>query len=264
MNKTSPTNRLGMVALLCLMLGVGILFVGCGQAQQVEKKAVTKVETKAPVPAKAAPAVPPEKQQPEKTETKQPTTTVAAPGPASALSEIGGCEDLIKLQEKVDKMVASGPIPPDISAKIDEKRKSLRATTKVYKVSDALDLLECQWKNVDTDNYQFQWLFEVKSPIGHNCLIYVNARVDNSHAHLVKKDHGYLRDGLLNWTLEIQNCPPSSEWKTGDYILATSRLIPGKRIPYNIYFNLFYTDKSGNNEQYGEFVKLGWVADLGE
>ncbi|MCX5769209.1 MAG: hypothetical protein NTZ09_02880 [Candidatus Hydrogenedentes bacterium] len=55
MKKTRYTSRLGMVALLCVTLGVGLLFAGCGKAPQDEKKAVTKVETKvsAPAPAKA-------------------------------------------------------------------------------------------------------------------------------------------------------------------------------------------------------------------
>ena len=58
MNKTRHTNRLGMVALLSVILGVSILFAGCDKAPQDVSKPVTKVETKA-----AAKALTAEKQQ---------------------------------------------------------------------------------------------------------------------------------------------------------------------------------------------------------
>ena len=73
MNKTRHTNRFGMVLLLRLTLGAGILFAGCGQAPQVEKKPAAKVETKAP--AKAATEV----KTPDK-----PADKANAPQPANA------------------------------------------------------------------------------------------------------------------------------------------------------------------------------------
>jgi len=81
MNKTRHTNRFGMVALLCVTLGVGLLFAGCGKAPQAEKKAVTKVETKAPA-VKVTPVKPPEKQDKQET-----ATPPASPAPAAKAPE---------------------------------------------------------------------------------------------------------------------------------------------------------------------------------
>jgi len=55
---TRHTKRLGMVALLSVVLGVGTLFAGCDKAPQDKSKPVTQVETRAPVePSGDTPAV---------------------------------------------------------------------------------------------------------------------------------------------------------------------------------------------------------------
>ncbi len=248
MDETRHRSRLKYAAALCLIVGIGFLVTGCDSSIKDGGKAA-KEESTAVAASQGVGA------EQSSGRSLSATDTVLA-------DAIESCRDLIGLQETVAELGNPADLSPEITAVIGRKRAALRSGVRTHKISNALDLVAYRWKYIGTEKYQFQWLFEVKGPIEHNCSVYAYARVDLSHRRLL--DEEFRERGLVNWTLGLKGCPPTSKWTAGEHVLAKSREISAKDIPYNVTFNLFYKDADGKSHPYGESVRLGWVADLGD
>jgi hypothetical protein len=224
---------------------------------EVPKAAAPQEAAPVPVAPVAAPVAPVAPEAAPKPAVE--VTPVAPPGKSA---ENKAAASLIAQAEKIRDAWKAGTPSKEESAKFTAERNALLKEVKPIKVSDALDLVAYRWKNLGGGQYQLQWLFKVNAPIKKDLLAYVYAQVDKSHASEVEKDLGYQRDGLLNWTLDLRECPPSSKWAPNQYVFAVSRPIEAKPVPYNMQFNLFSKDKKGKTQKFGDIVKLGWVADL--
>ena len=287
MNKTRYTNRLGMVALLCLALGVGILFAGCDELTQATKKPVTKVETK-PSTVTVTPVKPPEKQatqnvaaQPAKpviaakTTDKQVATAPAAdkqaaqvtptqpakPEVAKASSSIPekveDCENLIQLHEKVAELKEAGTLGTEISAAIDKKHKALLAETKVYHFAGKLDLLAIDFRMIGPEKATIYLLLRPNEKLTSDYKIGMTVKVDKSHVRYLSADADLksLSEKWTTWPL-----PRSTEWIPGEEILITTEhnLKAG---PYELFVGFYANDPP---HRLGDYTRLGWYADLGD
>ena len=255
-NKIRHVSRLRMVDMLCLMLGLGFLFAGCGQAPQPAKKPVTKVETKAPATT-VTPVKTPEKQV-EKVGAPQPANAVASEKPSSIPEKIEDCQDLIRLYEKVAKLKSAGALSSDVSAEIDKKHKALLDKAKVFHFTDKLDLLAVDLRVIGPDKARIYFLLRPNVQLTSGYKIGVNAYVDKSHVKYLSADADVenLCELFVVWPT-----PPTTEWAPGEEILITKETNLKGIIPYNVFVG-FYADEPPH--RLGDRLDLGWYADLGE
>jgi len=252
-NKTRYTNRLGMVALLCLTLGVGILFAGCGEAPQPAKKPVTKVETKAPATT-VTPVKTPEKQA-EKVGAPQPANAVVSKKPAPIPEKIADCQDLIQLHEKVAKLKSAGTLSSNVSAEIDRKHEALLAQAKVVHFTEKLDLLAVDFRMIGPDKARISFLLRPNVQLTSDYKIGLNAAVDKAQEKQLsaKADVANLCEILTFWPT-----PQTTKWAPGEEILITTEANL-KPIPYRLGIGFYAQD-----HRLGDYLELGWYADLGE
>ena len=264
MNKTRRMNRLGMVALLCVTLGVGILFAGCGQAPQDEKKAVTKVETKAPA-VTVTPVETPEKQAAPDV-AKQPAKAVAQEETAAPVKKVEAQGDLIDLYQTISKARSSDSKPtPQEETAFEERWKSLlEKNGQPLTMCDEVSLVAGSFKKPEKDAIAFTklfLLFRVTKAFDKDYPVAVEAYVDPSHVNrlIVESDRPL---GYARWSIDPK--PPTSKWKAeslsigeGSYMLQV-RDVEAAQIPYKIRVAI----SSGPDGQWaiiGKWAELPWM-----
>ena len=295
MNNTRHTNRFGMVLLLCLTLGVGILFAGCGQAPQVEGKTAPKVETNAPA-VKVTPVKPAEKQAKQETATPsaspapeakapeqkpaqetalQPPVAVApaqTPGQpvATATSEVapeqkaaqGAGTQLVDLYRSVNEAQASkSKVSSEENAEIEKKWASLlEKSGQPFKMCDEADLVALSLRRPKkaSDPHSISLLFRVNKAFKEDYHIIIEASIDPSHVkYLLENDRAV---GYARWSLIPE--PNTSQWKAkslsigGESYILILREMPAGDIPYKINVTFITPDQSS---KYGVYARSEWM-----
>ena len=237
MNKIRHRDRLGMVALLSVLLGAGTLFTGCARSSENEGKPVSKVETKAPA-AEAA------------------LTDKAA----TILEEVEACEDLFALhaikeayeqnEEKLDKVIDA----------LAERRGKLVAKHERQPAIDGyLDFVTFEFKKIEGEKHLLRWYFIVKADTTTAWTFNPTLRVDPSHVNYLPE--GRRKNGALSKAIHPAATHIAS-WKNGEHKVLSLN-VDLKEIPYDVSskFYQFFKDKPMIRTKP---IRHGWNVDLSE
>lgn len=248
MNETRRTNRLGMVTLLGIILGVGILFAGCDKAPQDERKPATKGETK----TKATEASPPESND-------QPSETL--------VEEIAATDNFFKWFEIRTKYRESGERNEETEAALAAKEHELHNEGVLGTMDGSLELVAFDWQIQDENTgegekakFLAKWLFYTKKQVNLDAnqaaKLILRFHVDKSHeAYFSESSHPHW------FNASIMPTPAVTEWEAGTYHLV-ERPVTAVLVPYRqeTFFSVLTTE-----EQY--VLRLGGktegVIDLG-
>jgi len=270
-----------MVTLLWLTVGIGVLFAGCGKAQQEETRPVPKVETKTP----ATTMTRPESTEKETAQvvTTQPAVTAAEKAAPASSSEptvdgVKASSDWFAWYELREKCRESGTLDDRMKAAFEEKARAFDAGTPAQAINESLELVAVNWKLQEEapgegDNAVFltSCLFRktgaIKLEPDHDIRLIVRGVPDPAHALKFTREADRKR-GYFELTVSAQ--PLLDAWPEDEYHLSTALSYPVPIIPYKL--SVFFTEierlednRFGYVGPYGDRPKLsGWYADLGE
>ena len=232
MNKIKYTNRMRMVVPLGVILGAGILFIGCDKPAETAKKPVTKAET------------------------QEPDTAVVGEKTSSVLEEVEACSDLIELHEKVAELKGASALSGKVSAKIEERHEALLAKAKIFHYTEKLDLLAVDLRMIGPGKARIYLLFRPNVRLTSDYKIGLWATVDKSHKMHLSADAD-VENLWEHWSFWPSS---SKEWTPGEEILITKEANL-KNIPYRLSVGL-YANRPPH--RLGDHLRLGWYIDLGD
>lgn len=279
MNKTRHTSRLGMVALLGVILGMGTLVAGCNEPGETAKKPATKVETDAPVGA--APAVKTPNKPAAGEEAKDPRAQTPEAGEPLEVSVdgIAAANDFFKWFELRTKYRVTGERNEEIEAALANKEQELLEKEPAQAFNDSLEIVAFNWRlqNEDSDasnnaTFLVSCLFHKTGAINfetdHRVLLYLRGIPDKSHVRHFKSETSRT-DGFFGFYFTFD--PSIDEWDKGEYYLMiykTNRPVPN--VPYRMQISFSKQEKQEDGTwqyagRFGDRIGIpGWRVDLGE
>ena len=289
MNKTGNTNRVGFVALMGVILGMGILFGGCGQQPETETVAPSPAAA-TPTPVATTPAAETPETPAQEVEATEPFATSAtqvleapAQTPVSAdplaltVDNIGSVEDVFRWAALKAKYEASGQQDISIESVLATKEKLLLPKESVIgTIGDVLDLAAFDWRVQDEEadtsegvkvTSVARWLFRCSKSAsieaGQKALLVLRFRVDKAHErYFAESSHPSYFD------VSVTPAPSVAEWEAGGYYLV-ERHVTAPVVPYQMstFFSVLgadgkYVKRLGGDKE--GLVELGWKVCLPE
>jgi hypothetical protein len=270
-NGTRHANRLSAVARQSLLLGMGIIFVTCGQGRQGETSSQSPPETIPP--AQKVTEFEADEAQEEQTAEARKAQAVAPEKPLSIRDKVDACADLIELYTLLrEARTSESTLTSEEDAYINDKWTSLLDQgMKPLEMCDEADLVASSFEGPEKEGerHTISMLFRVKQAFEKDRGIDIQGYVDPSHRQYLEESH---RDGgYAIWG--YVPTPATSQWKGeslsiagGSYILIHRGVVASEEtIPYNIKIAFFLNDDGATRfALLGERISLGWQVALGD
>ena len=195
-------------------------------------------------------------------------TSVGSPnGIAEAIIEAKRATDLVEFFIALQNADREMEEYQKASAELLDKYNALYRQCSPIVIHESLDLVSFQYKMLTESEYRVGFLFRVNKRIDADCRIGLNGVVDRSHVGLLpevdiqgSRYETSRKDASESWRFHDLE-PRTSKWIPGHNVLIL-RKIQAAPVPHLMKLGLY--EMSGDKSRFGDFVAIGWFADISE
>ena len=267
MNKTGHTYRLRMVASLSVILGVGILLVGCPDQPDTVKAPVTTVETETPAkeltvmttPDEAADVLEGAPAAEEVAEVSPPAPARPTPTP-TVLDETEADDDFAALYALQQEYKQGAEQSEAVDRDFDSKWQAITKGMKPRTLIEGLDFLAVKTKATGEQEYTFSFLLRPTADLDTNYHLTVLGSVFGPNAQFLPEAQ---RERMYAGWNRVLNDDPTSQWKRGECHVVHLKAKTDSLIPYNL--QLFLHTRTEQNKWASNVetrLSLGWQWDI--